>query len=72
MATTTYFEEVIVDEGRTHKPIKLEFGTMTALRNDGNLYLRVDDGDVVLVDRETARRMLEQLDDALAWLGIAR
>jgi hypothetical protein len=72
MATTVYFEEVLEDEAREHKAIALEFGTMTALRNGGNLYIRIDGGDAVLVERKTAKKMLEGLEDALAYLGIRR
>lgn len=70
MATTMYFEETILDEARAHKPIKLELGTMTALKNGGNLYLRVDDGDAVLVDRKTAKALLDGLEGALGYLKI--
>lgn len=70
MATTVYFEQTIADEGRVHDPIKLELGTMTGLRNGGNLYLRFNDGDPVLVDKQTAALLREKLGDALAFLGI--
>lgn len=72
MATTMYFEETIIDEAKVHTPIKLELGTMTFLPNGGNLYLRIDDGDAVLVDRKTAAKLLESLEGALAYLGIVR
>jgi hypothetical protein len=69
MATTMYFEETILDEAKEGKPIDLEFGTMTALPNGGNLYIRVN-GDTVLVERQQAQRIYNQLQNAVAWLGI--
>lgn len=70
MATTVYFEQTIEDEGKQHKPIALELGTMTALPNGGNLYIRVNGGDAVLVDRKTAQKLRDGLENALVYLGV--
>ena len=70
MATTVYFEQTIEDEAKEHDSIHLELGTMTALPNGGNLYIRVNGGEAVLVDRKTAKALFDGLESALGYLRI--
>ena len=56
MATTMYFEEIVVDQGGKHS-MELELGRSSYYPED-SIYITVD-GKTVIMDRATAKRFVE-------------
>ena len=56
MATTMYFEETVLDQGKKEK-MDIEFGRSSFYEED-SIYLIVD-GKTVIMDRATAKRFVE-------------
>jgi hypothetical protein len=56
MATTMYFEETVVDQGGKHE-MQIELGRSSYYPED-SIYLTVD-GKTVIMDRATAKRLVE-------------
>lgn len=56
MATTCYFEETVVDQGK-QQTMAVEFGRSSFYPED-SIYLTVD-GKTVIMDRATAKRFVE-------------
>lgn len=56
MATTTFFEETVVDQGGKIK-MEVEVGRSSYYAED-SIYIKID-GKTVIMDRETAKRFAE-------------
>jgi hypothetical protein len=66
MATTVYFNEVIVDQGK-EASIEIELGRSSFYPED-SIYLVVD-GKTVIMDRATAKRFVEAVNDVGGYHG---
>jgi len=60
MATTMYFEETVKDQGDVHS-MELEIGRSSYYEED-SIYIKVDD-KLVIMDRATAKRLVEAIID---------
>jgi hypothetical protein len=66
MATTTYFEETIHDQGDKNS-MKLEIGRSSYYPED-SIYISVDD-KLVIMDRKTAKEFVEAVAAVGRWHG---
>lgn len=67
MATTTFFEEEIKDQGGK-ATLELEFGRSSFYGNN-SFYIRVD-GKPIIVDQETAKRIFSSMDKVAGYLNL--
>jgi hypothetical protein len=67
MATTSYFDELIRDQGGS-TTVELEFGRSSSYKKD-SLYITVDD-KLIIVDRETAKRIIKKMNDVARYLKL--
>jgi hypothetical protein len=76
MATTTYFEEEIFDQGAKYK-IKVELGCSSFYSNckipsgtgEDSIYLSVN-GESVVMDRATAKRFVDAVVSVAGYHGL--
>lgn len=70
MGTTVYFESIIRDEMRKAPDgeLELEFGT-TSYRGPGELYI-VANGVAACVDRETAKKLCQKMQEVASYLRL--
>lgn len=66
MATTMFFEETIKDQCGKSK-MNLEFGRSSYYKED-SLYIVVD-GKGLIVDKATALRIIDAMNDVASYLG---
>jgi hypothetical protein len=66
MATTTYFEEIVRDQG-DKASMKIELGRSSFYPED-SIYLTVD-GKTVIMDRATAKRFVEAVVEVGSYHG---
>jgi hypothetical protein len=67
MANTLYFHELIRDQGGS-TTVDLEFGRSSSYKED-SLYITVDD-KLIIVDRETAKRIIKEMNDVARYLKL--
>ena len=68
MATTTYFEETILDQGKG-MTMEVEVGRSSFYAED-SIYLTVD-GKTVIMDRKTAKRFADAVASVARYHGLA-
>jgi hypothetical protein len=68
MGTTIFFEQTIRDKQDKTKEIKLEFGR-SSFYGETLMYFGID-GKLVIVDRETAQKILVAMRDLGAYLDL--
>ncbi len=61
MATTKYFDEEIIDQGEKTK-VDLQVGTSTYY-SESSIYLKID-GKFVVMNRDTAKRLIDSFNEA--------
>ncbi|WP_426411974.1 hypothetical protein [Bradyrhizobium ganzhouense] len=70
MATTCFFEETISDLQKKDAKIELEFGRSSYYGK--NLMYFTINGESVIVDEETGRKIAVQMESLAAYLGYHR
>lgn len=67
MATTTFFEETIVDLEKRDAKIELEFGR-SSFYGKNLMYFRIN-GEGVIVDEATGKKIADQMQSLAGYLG---
>jgi len=70
MATTCFFEETISDLEKKEARIDFEFGR-SSFYGQNLMYFRIN-GEGVIVDEETGKKIAEQMQGLAAYLGYDR
>lgn len=70
MATTTYFDEAVLD-ALTEKAVSIDFGTSSVAGDGPQVYLRVGGGEI-LFSHENARKFFEASENIARYMGYSR